>query len=297
MLRNTLRTLLLFAIIFLLFQAVGFLLAYIFNADLVLTLIVFLAMAFVINFISYMFSDKLVLWSYRARIVDRNEAPELYSIVEEVAGYMGIPTPKVAIVPIDIPNAFATGRNPKNAVVAVTKGLLKVLDRKELRGVIAHELAHIRNRDTLVMTISATVASAIAYIARMLYWSSIFRSMSRSRDEEGAIYLILAIIAAITVPIAAMLIHFAISRTREYEADYRGATTIRDPISIARALEKIENYVRMRPLTQGNPATSHLFIVNPFRRGTLVTLFSTHPPTEERIRRLYELAREMGYFV
>ncbi|MCD6503457.1 MAG: zinc metalloprotease HtpX [Euryarchaeota archaeon] len=297
MIRNTVRTIILFVAIFLLFQAVGALLAYIFNADITTTLLMFFIIAFMFNFTAYLFSDKIVLWSYRAKIVDRSEAPELYSIVEEVAGYMGLPAPKVAIIPTDIPNAFATGRNPRNAVVAVTKGLLRVLDRRELRGVIAHELAHIKNRDTLIMTISATVASAIAYIARILYWSSIFKSLSRSRDEGGAVYFLLAIIAAITVPIAAMLIHLAISRTREYEADYRGATAIRDPISLARALEKIENYVRIKPLNYGNPATSHLFIVNPFRKGSLVTLFSTHPPTEDRIKRLYELARKMGYFV
>ncbi len=295
--KNTVRTIILFLAVFLLFQLIGTLLAYVFNSDLITTMIAFIIFAAVFNFAAYFLSDKLVLATYRAKIVTKEEAPELYSIVEDVAMNMGVPTPKVAIIPTDVPNAFATGRNPKKAVVAVTRGLLRILDKKELRGVIAHEMAHVRNRDTLIMTISATIASAISFAARMLYWSTFFRSMSRDRNEAGVLYLLIAIIAAVTIPIAAMLIHLAISRTREYEADYRGAVAIRDPISLARALEKIEYYVRRKPLTRGNPATAHLFIVNPFRGVRVSALFSTHPPTEERIRRLEELAREMGYFI
>ncbi|HEC96263.1 MAG TPA: protease [Euryarchaeota archaeon] len=294
-LKNTIRTVILFIAVFLLFQLIGTIFAYIFNSDLIMTMASFMIFAAIFNFGAYLLSDKLVLATYRARIVDREEVPELYSIVEDVAFNMEVPTPKVAIIPTEVPNAFATGRNSKKAVVAVTRGLLRILDKKELRGVIAHEMAHIKNRDTLIMTVSATIASAISFAARMIYWSSFFRPVSRDRNESGLLYLLIAIIAAVTIPLAAMLIHLAISRTREYEADYRGAVSIRDPLSLARALEKIEYYVQRRPLTYGNPATSHLFIVNPFRGAKLSTLFSTHPPTEERIRRLEELAREMRF--
>ncbi len=242
-----------------------------------------------LNLITYFYSDKMVLKAYGAKIVTEREAPRLVRIVQRVANLAELPMPKVAIVPTDNPNAFATGRNPDNAVVAATEGILKTLDDDELEGVIAHEMAHIKDRDILVMTIAASVAMIIAFAARIIIFQTLF---SRNRDVNP----ILLIVAAITAPIAAALVQFAISRSREYKADRVGAMTIYKPLSLAKALDKLDRGNRRWPMRKGNPATSSLFIVNPFSGSAFVTLFSTHPPMKERIRRLEEMARDMGHY-
>ena len=250
--------------------------------------------AMVMNFFSYWFSDKIVLSWYRARIVDETEAPELYRMVKALAREAKIPTPKVAIVPTDVPNAFATGRNPKHGVVAVTQGLLRLLDRDELEGVLAHEISHIKNRDILIQTLAAVLAGAIIMVARWagwMLWLGGLGGRDRDRDAGGVLGAVLLIVLA---PIAAMLIQMAISRAREYLADETGARISGKPWALARALEKIEYYVSMRPLRDGNPATAHMFIVNPFRGISFAELFSTHPPTQKRIERLRRIAMEMG---
>ena len=257
----------------------------------------FLAFIFAlgINFFSYWYSDKIVLTWYRARILDPMEAPELYEMVEGLANEAGIPTPRIALVPTDVPNAFATGRNPKHAVVAVTQGLLRILNKDELEGVISHELSHIKNRDILIQTFAAALAGAIMMIARWLGWMAWFGGVGgRDRDEGGNILGALAI--AILAPLAAMLIQAAISRSREYLADETGAKISGKPWALASALEKIETYVSRRPLKGGNPATAHMFIINPFRGVNLATLFATHPPTEKRIERLRKIAQDMGMY-
>jgi heat shock protein HtpX len=240
------------------------------------------------NFFSYFYSDKIVLAMYGARPLSQAEAPQLYQIVDRLRRQANLPMPKIAIIPKSAPNAFATGRNPKNAVVAVTQGLLNLVTKDELEGVIAHELAHIKHRDMLISTLAATLAGAIMVLARIAGYSAIFFG-SRRRDDSGLGLIILAILA----PIAAMLIHFAISRQREYAADHEGGKISYKPEKLASALKKLENYAKRIPL-QANPSTAHLFIVNPLRGGGLINLFRTHPRTEERVKRLMELARSMG---
>ncbi len=250
--------------------------------------------ALVMNFFSYWYSDKIVLTWYRARILEEDEAPELYEIVRGLAQEAGIPTPKIAIVPTETPNAFATGRNPKNAVVAVTQGLLRILNKDELEGVIAHELSHVKNRDILIQTLAAVMAGAIMMVARWagwMLWLGGFGGRDRDKSASGALGAILLIVLA---PIAAMLIQMAISRAREYLADETGAKISGKPWALARALEKIEYAVSMRPIKNGNPATAHMFIINPFRGVSFAELFSTHPPTQKRIERLRKIAENMG---
>lgn len=249
--------------------------------------ILFLFLAAIINVVSYFFSSKIVLWSYRARIVSEKEAPKLHKSVRRVSSLAGIPMPKVAIVPSKTPNAFATGRNPNNAVVAVTEGILHTLKEDELEGVLAHETAHIKDRDILVMTVAATLAGAIAFMARMFWLNMLFGRRGR---QGGEISPIILLVVAITVPIAALLIQLAISRGREYKADETGARIIGRPLSLANALEKLERANKRRPIDRGNPASSSLFIVNPFSGSALVRLLSTHPPIEERIKRLRRMA-------
>ncbi len=290
--RYLIKTFFLFLVIFLLFEFVGYIVALIFHTNVMYTSFFFLGIAFLFNFISYMYSDKIVLRMYRAKILRKEEAPRLYQIVEEVAMRHGIPAPKVAVADLQVPNAFATGRNPENAVVVYTRGILRTLNEKELRAVTAHELAHIKHRDILIMTLAATMAAAISIAARSLFWSLWFGGGS---DEEDSSVLLLAILAAITIPIAAMLIQLAISRTREYDADRAGAIAIRDPMSLASALRKLEAY-QGRTRDRINPSTAHMFIVNPLKGGGWISLFSTHPPTEERIKRLMKIAEELGYF-
>ncbi len=282
-----LRTFALFAVLTLIFIGIGYLIGF-FVGDPTIFMIIFLSIALLINIAVYFVSDKLVLSMYRARIVSESEAPKLHSIVEELASDAGIPKPKVAIVPIDTPNAFATGRNPKNAVVAVTEGLLRRLNDRELRAVIGHELGHIKHRDMLVMTVAATITSALAIGARMFLWNAMF-----SRDREDSFALIIMFLAALGAAIAATLVKLAISRQREYYADEFSAKLTGRPRDLISALIKISDSVKRRPLTDGNPATASLFIVNPFRGGTLINLFSTHPPLEKRIENLKKIEMDL----
>ncbi len=237
------------------------------------------------NFFSYFFSDKIALAMYRARPVSEAEAPELYNIVRTLCERANLPMPKLYIIPQAAPNAFATGRNPKNAAVAVTEGALQLLSREELMGVLGHELGHVKHRDILISTVASTVAGAIMFLASMIRWAAIFGGLSGDDEEHPIILLAMAIVA----PFAAMLIQLAISRAREYEADKAGAIYSGNPLYLASALQKLEGYSKQIPF-QGNPATENLFIVNPFSAKGLMTLFSTHPPIEERIKRLREMA-------
>ncbi len=241
--------------------------------------------AILMNVGSYWFSDKIVLAMYRAREVDYHEAPMLHEIVEELAKRAGIPKPKVYIIPSEQPNAFATGRGPSSGVVAVTEGIMELLTPEELMGVLAHEIGHIKNRDILIQTIAATLAGVIMFISDMVKWSMIFGFGSDDDDSNPFLAIILAIIA----PIAAMLIQLAISRSREYLADETGAKLCENPHYLASALEKLDAYAHRIPMRVGNPSTAHMFIVNPFKANSFVKLFSTHPPIEDRIRRLREM--------
>jgi heat shock protein HtpX len=248
-------------------------------------MVIALIFAGIMNFGSYWFSDRIVLALYRAQEVQEKEAPELYRIVRGLSQRTGMPMPKVYIVPNDAPNAFATGRSPQHAAVAVTEGILRLLSAEELEGVLAHELAHIQHRDTLISTIAATMAGVIMMLASMARWAALFGGFG-GRDEEnrggGALgFIFMAVLA----PIAATLIQLAISRSREYSADEGSARITKQPGRLAQALEKLENAAERIPM-DANPATSHLFIVNPLHGGTLLSLFSTHPPIEERIARL-----------
>lgn len=238
-----------------------------------------LIMAFVMNFVSYFFSDRIVLSMYRAQQVSESDAPVLYRIVRDLSNKAGMPMPKVYIIPDDSPNAFATGRSPKHAVVAATEGIMRILSEDELAGVMAHELAHVKHRDILIGTIAATIAGAISYLAQMAMFFG-----GRSDDDEGG-NPVAAIIMMIVAPIAAMLIQMAISRSREYAADAGGAMLHGDPHALANALRKLHAGSQMIPM-DATPATSHMMIVNPLRGGGLMSLFSTHPPVEERIARL-----------
>ncbi|HKY60045.1 MAG TPA: zinc metalloprotease HtpX [Gemmatimonadota bacterium] len=234
------------------------------------------------NFVSYFFSDKIVLKMNRARVVGRAEAPVLFEVVEGLTRRAGMPMPKVAIIPSPQPNAFATGRDPEHAVVAATEGILRILDRDELEGVMAHELAHVRHRDILIASVAATLAGAIMYVTR---FGLFFGGGDRDRGPAGGI---LALAAIILAPIAAFLIQAAITRSREFAADEGGAEMSRKPRSLASALQKLEAGAKQLPMPV-NPAASHLYIVKPFRGGGIGSLFSTHPPTAKRVERLLEL--------
>ena len=236
------------------------------------------------NMFSYWFSDKIVLRMYGAKEASEAEAPMLYGVTHDLALKMNMPMPKVYIIPSDASNAFATGRNPKHAAVAATEGILRLLTREELEGVMAHELGHVRNRDILIGTIAATIAGAISMLANMAQWAMIFGG-GRRDDDEGRGGMIGAIAMIILAPIAAALIQMAISRSREYEADATGARICGNPLWLANALRKLHAGSQRVPL-DANPATAHMFIVNPLRGGGLVKLFSTHPPIEDRIARL-----------
>jgi heat shock protein HtpX len=239
------------------------------------------------NFFSYWFSDKIVLRMYRAREVGPNESPELYRMVQDLTRRAALPMPRLYVIPEDAPNAFATGRDPDHAVVAVTEGLLKLMGREETRGVIAHELAHVKNRDILIGSIAATMAGAVMILANMARWSAFFGGSSRDSEEGegGGLGAIGIIVMSIIAPIAAMLIQMAISRSREYHADQTGAAFVGHGEGLARALEKLGAYSSRIPM-QANPSTAHMFIVNPLSGRSLMSLFSTHPPLEERIARL-----------
>ncbi len=250
-----------------------------------------LVMAFVLSLLMnlgmYWFSDKIVLMSYGARQISEEEAPRLYAIVRKLAQQAELPMPKVYIIPGQTPNAFATGRNPEHAAVAATEGILRALSEDELEGVLAHELAHVKHRDILTGTIVASMAGAIVFLSRMAMFASMFGGGSRDRDDSNPLGQLLLIILA---PIAAMLIQFAISRSREFAADAGGAQISGRPLSLANALRKLEAGVERHPMENAGTATAHMFIVNPLRGGGVLKLFSTHPPTEERIARLEQIA-------
>lgn len=248
-------------------------------------------MAAVMNFGSYWFSDKIVLKMYNAQEITREVHPSFYGMVERLAGRAGLPMPKVYIIPDDSPNAFATGRNPEHAAVAATQGILRVLTPDELEGVMAHELAHVKNRDILISSIAATIAGAISMIGNMLQWGAMFGAGRSDNDEGGGIGGMIGSLAmAIIAPIAAMMIQMAVSRSREYLADASGAEICGRPLALAGALRKLHNASQAIPLHDARPATAHMFIVNPLTGGGMMSLFSTHPPMEERIARLESLA-------
>lgn len=244
------------------------------------------AFAILMNFGSYWFSDKIVLAMYRAKKVTKDQAPKLYNIVEEVASQADMPMPQVYEIPSENPNAFATGRNKNKAAVAVTNGLLKLLSKDELKGVIAHEFAHIKNKDILIQTIAGTIAAVISYVAMMARWAAIFRGFGGRSNDRGGGDIISLLALTILTPILAMIIQLAISRSREYLADETGAKIIRNPYALADALEKLEASSYQNPMRLGNNTTSSLFIVNPFKGGGMLSLLSTHPPLKERVKKL-----------
>lgn len=245
---------------------------------------IFLIIAFVMNFLAFWFSDKMVLAMYRAKPISKSDEPELHKIVEKLSKEAGIPKPKIYLVDTPVANAFATGRSPNHSAVAVTSGLLKNLDSDEIEGVLGHELSHIKSRDTLTSAVAATIAGAIAYIAQI----GIYSLMAGNNRRDGGSLLFLPLI--ILAPISAMIVQLAISRGKEFAADKSGAIISKKPLSLASALEKISKIAEQHPL-KGNAATSHLFIVNPFKGGAIANLFSTHPNVAERVKRLKELAK------
>lgn len=255
--------------------------------------VIALVFAGVMNFASYWWSDKIVLKMYRAREVNENSAPQIYADVRELAGNAGLPMPRVYVVPEEAPNAFATGRSPSHSAVAVTEGIVKLLDRHELKGVIAHELAHIKNRDILIGSVAATIAAAISYIAWMAQFAAIFGG--GGRDGRGNVFTLLAM--AIVAPLAATIVRLAISRTREFGADREGAAICMNPMFLADALRKMDHYAKRIPMSvseQAAESTEHMMIVSPMIGGGFAKLFSTHPPTGERIARLEKLAMGGG---
>ncbi len=276
--KNTMKTVFFMTLMMVLFLFVGDLI----GGKTGLTYALFFSL--IMNFFAYWFSDKMVLMSYRAKEVTEAEAPKLYSIVHNLATRADIPMPRLYIVPTDTPNAFATGRSPQHAAVAVTQGILPMLSDDELEAVIGHELSHVIHRDILVSTIVATFATAITYTAQMLGWSMMFFGGGRGRDDDSS-SLISELLVMILAPLAAMLIQMAVSRSREYKADEGGAKLSTKPLSLASALQKLQTGAQRLPMN-AKPSTAHLFIVNPLSAQTFAKLFSTHPPTEERIARL-----------
>lgn len=259
--------------------------------------VIALVFAGAMNFFSYWFSDKIVLRMYGAQEISQNEDPELFDIVRELTVKDGLPMPRVYVIPEDAPNAFATGRNPEHAAVAVTQGIRRILDRRELAGVLGHELSHVKHRDILVSSIAATLAGAISYLAHMAQWAAIFGGGSRDREDGGGnIFGLLFMI--IVAPLAAMLIQMAVSRSREYMADEGGAKVTHDPLALASALRKLQMGAQNIPMQVSDAtatSTAHMFIVNPLSGGGIANLFSTHPPMEERIARLEAMAKDMSY--
>jgi len=253
-----------------------------------------LVFAAVMNLGSYWFSDRIVIAMYRGQPIGQSDDPELYAIVHGLALKNHIPMPRLYLIPTESPNAFATGRSPEHAAVAVTAGIRRLLDAKELEGVIAHELAHVTNRDILISSIAATLAGAIMMLANMARWSLIFGGMGNRDDREGGGGGLGLLFTMILAPIAAMLIQMAISRSREFQADDTGARVSHEPEALASALRKISAYAERIPLP-ANPATAHLFIVNPLRGVSFQNLFSTHPPLEQRIARLEQIASQLGH--
>jgi len=278
---NTLKTVFLMTLMMMLFMLMGSLIGG--QSGLMMAF----AFSLVLNFGSYWFSDKIVLAMYRAKQVTRSEAPILYDVVEKLSQKANLPMPKVYIINDETPNAFATGRNPNNAAVAATSGILRILNRDELEGVMAHELAHVQNRDILIGTITATLVGTITFIARMAGWAAMFGGRSSDDDNGNAFYSLALMILA---PIVAVMIQLAISRSREFGADAGGAAISGKPLALASALGKLNNMNNRFPMDV-NPSSAHMFIVNPLSGKSLMKIFSTHPPVEERIQRLDEIAR------
>jgi heat shock protein HtpX len=247
-------------------------------------MLIALIFAAVLNFVSYFYSDKIALSMYRAKPVTRQELPRAYQVVERLTQKIGIPMPRMYVIPTESPNAFATGRNPNHASVAVTQGILNLLNDEELEGVLAHELGHVRNRDILISSIAATVAGAITYLAEIARWGMIFGGYERDSNDRGGGGFG-ALLMLILAPIAAMMIQLAVSRSREYQADESGAHYTGNPYALASALAKLDAYSKRLPM-QATPSTAHLFIVQPFLGMNLGSLFSTHPPIAKRIERL-----------
>lgn len=249
----------------------------------------------VFNLLSYWFSDRIALMAHRAQPVTREQLPQVYEIVERLCRKAGLPMPRVFVIPSEAPNAFATGRNPEHAAVAVTEGILRLLDRRQLEGVLAHELAHVQNRDVLIATVAASVAGLISALGHAIQWGAIL-GMGRRDDDEGG-NPVAALAWALLAPLIALVVQLAVSRSREYGADAAGAALVGDPDPLADALLALERGNEVRPYEYGGPATAHLFIVSPFRGAgaRMLQLFSTHPPLEERVRRLRELKRGMRF--
>jgi len=281
---NRLKTTLLLALLTVLMVLMGSAIGG--QGGMVIAFLVALAM----NFFSYWFSDKIVLKMYGAREIGEHDHPAFYGMVRRLATQSGLPMPRVYIIPSGSPNAFATGRNPNHAAVAATEGILHILSAEELEGVMAHELAHVQNRDILVGSIAATFAGAIAMLGNMLQWGAILGA-GRDDDEEGAGGVVGSLAMAIIAPMAAMLIQMAVSRSREYLADETGAKICGRPLALANALRKLHSAAQAIPMQEARPASAHMFIVNPLTGGSLLKLFSTHPPMEERISRLEAMAR------
>ncbi len=280
---NTVKTVFLMTLMMMLFLMVGGLLG---GKD---GLIIAFLFSLGMNFFSYWFSDKIILSIYGAREVSPQEAPKLYSMVQKLSQKAGLPMPKVYVMDNPNPNAFATGRNPNNSAVAVTTGILRILNDEELEGVIAHELAHIRHRDILLATIVATFVGTITFISRIAGWTMMFAGGNRDRENSGNV--LVSLILMIVAPIAAVLLQLAISRAREFMADEGGARISNKPLALASALSKLEQAAKVVPMTNAGPATAHLFIVSPLRGSSLMKLFMTHPPIEERINRLKLIAQ------
>ncbi len=285
---NTAKTGGLFVVMVALFAVIGFLIGGIFTGDPLSSMLLFLLIAGALNVISLFWGDKMILRAYRAQEVSESENPRLHRIVARVAGNAGLPKPSVYVIDSDTPNAFATGRNPEHGKVAFTTGITRLLDEDELEGVAAHEMAHIDNRDMLVMTVAATIAAAIGFAVRMAMWGSLFRG------GDARTKLPLLILLAITAPIAAMVVKSAISRQREFKADAGAAELTGNPMKLASALRKLEKGVEAQPMEGGNPAHASLFIANPFKKSTLTKLFSTHPPMDERVAALEDIAYGVG---
>ena len=258
-------------------------------------MLLFGAIGVVFNFVSYWFSDRIALMAHRAQPVTREQLPEVYEIVERLCRKAGLPMPRVYVIPSETPNAFATGRNPEHAAVAVTEGILRLLDRRQLEGVLAHELSHVKNRDVLIATIAAAVAGLISALGHAIQWGA-FLGFGRRSDDEGG-NPIAALAWALLAPLIALVIQLAVSRSREFGADASGAELVGDPEPLAEALLALEQGNEVRPYEYAGPATAHLFIVNPFSGmgGKMLSLFSTHPPLEERVRRLRDMKRGMRF--
>jgi len=279
------RTALLMGVLTALLLLVGVAAGYLTGIPITQSLGLFVIISILMNLSIYWFADKWVLNLYHAKIVSEDEQPKLHQIVSRLASNAQLPKPKVAIIPIDAPNAFATGRSPSHSVVAVTKGAMELLDDDEIEGVLGHELSHIKNRDMLINTMAAIIGAVITYVVY-------FTMFSGRRDRNSGSGL-LAILAIVLIPFAAMLVRLSISRGREYEADDDGAKISRKPLALASALRKLESALKNKPIKQGNPSTAHMFIVNPFKGISVASLFSTHPPTQQRIIRLENLAKTL----